>query len=186
MSDRPHVFTMEPLEASEREVGTWLWALEEARRGLHRALRDVEQDELDWRGPSGRDNSIGTLLNHIAGVELSWCYYDVYDEEFPPELMSLFPHQHDREPDGTLVHVADIDLQTHLHLLQEVRRDVLGRLRGMDLEDWHRLREPGNEDYAMTPAWTVYHLVEHEAGHMFEIRAIRRRWRQARPAAPGP
>lgn len=186
MTERRHVYAVEPLEAREREVGAWLWAMEEVRRGLHRALRGVEQDELDWRGPIGRDNSIGTLLTHIAGVEMGWCYYDVHHEPFPPELTALFPYQEDRGPDGTLVHVAGQDLETHLDRLAAVRRSVLGRFAAMDLDDWHRLREPEGEDYAMSPAWAVYHLVEHEAGHMYEVRAIRRRWRQAKSSFPGP
>src|SRR5690554_408330 len=186
MSDRPHVYTMEALDVPEREVGLWMWAMEEARRGLLRALRDLEQDELDWRGPIGRDNSIGTLLTHIAGVELGWCYFDVYDEPFTPELMALFPYEHDREPDGTLVHVEGQSLEQHLDRLAAVRRSVFERFARLTLDDWHRLREPKGEDYAMTPAWAVYHLVEHEAGHMFEVRAIGRRWRQARASPLGP
>ncbi|HZW28591.1 MAG TPA: DinB family protein [Trueperaceae bacterium] len=186
MSDRPHVHTMEPLDVPEREVGIWLWAMEEARRGLIWSLRGIEQDELDWRGPIGRDNSIGTLLTHIAGVEMGWCYFDVHGEPFPPELIALFPYENDREPDGTLVHVEGQSLETHLERLGAVRRSVFERFAHMDLDDWHRLREPQGEDYAMSPAWTVYHLLEHEAGHTYEIRAIRRRWRQATLSPIGP
>lgn len=186
MSESRRVFSVEPVDVPEREVAIWLWAMEEARRGLLWSVRGVEQDELDWRGPIGKDNSIGTLLTHIAAVELGWCYFDVLGEPFPPDLMALFPYENDRGPDGTLVHVAGQDVQTHLDRLATVRRTVLEKFGAMDLEDWHRLREPKGEDHAMSPAWTVFHLIEHEAGHGYEIRAIRRRWRQSQESPVGP
>lgn len=36
--------------------------------------------------------------------------------------------------------------------------------------------EPEGADYACSPAWVVFHVVEHEAGHSFQIREIKRRW----------
>jgi hypothetical protein len=45
----------------------------------------------------------------------------------------------------------------------------------MSLADWRTPRSPKNEDYSVTPEWMVFHLVEHEAGHIFQVSALRSR-----------
>lgn len=172
---------MTPLPASAPLIGSWLWGMEETRRGLLATVRGLDQQQLDWRGPTGRDNSIGSLLYHIALVELDWLHYDLLLTEPPQEVLASFPHHH-RTPDGRLAHVEGVSIDDHLERMALVRRHFLEALRPMSLQDWHAVREPEGVDYAVTPAWTVFHLVEHEAGHLFEIRALKRRWLEANGA----
>ena len=48
----------------------------------------------------------------------------------------------------------------------------------MDLAEWRRLRPPVNEqNYETTPEWAVFHLIEHEAGHAFQISSLKARWK---------
>ena len=54
------------------EIGRWLWAMNEVRRRTLRLVDALDQRVLDWEGPDGRENAIGTLLYHIALVEMSW------------------------------------------------------------------------------------------------------------------
>jgi uncharacterized damage-inducible protein DinB len=184
MTEQRCAYTMEPLDASEREVGIWLQALEEARRGLLRTVRDLDRELLDWRGPTGLDNSIGTLLTHIALVEMGWLYGDVLMQpELPDELQALVPQERGRDEDGILVPVYD-DLGTHLRRLAAARRHLIEQFGRMDLADWHTPRSPEDEDYTATPAWVAYHLVEHEAGHLFQIRSIKRQWKQRQLGFP--
>ena len=58
------------------EIGTWLWGMKEARRGLLSTLDRIEragfgQEFLDWRGPNGQDNSVGALLYRRRGDGLA-------------------------------------------------------------------------------------------------------------------
>jgi hypothetical protein len=178
MSEERRVHTLEPLAVSEREVGIWLQALEEVRRGLMRSVSGLDRELLDWRGPSGLDNSIGTLLTHIAAVEMGWLYFDVLmQSKLPDELGRLMPYEQGWTDDGTLVHVSD-SLDVHLQRLAAARRHLIEQFGRFDSVEWHTLRSPQGEDYSVTPAWVAYHLVEHEAGHLFEIRATKRRWKQ--------
>lgn len=48
-------------------------------------------------------------------------------------------------------------------------------MKSMTGEDWSRLRDPAGEDYAVSPAWVVFHLVEHEAGHAAQIAVMKKR-----------
>lgn len=166
------------------EIGVWLWAMEEARRNLLATLKRIEragfgQEFIDWRGPDGNDNSVGSLLYHIAGVEMGWLYFDVLGTGLPADIQELFPVD-DRTEDGMLRHVADVPLADHIAKLATTRRRFLEIVGAMSLEEWNELKEPAGEDYAMTPAWTVYHLVEHEAGHLYEVRRVVRKWLEAR------
>lgn len=58
------------------EIGRWLWAMNEVRRRTLRLVDALDQRVLDWEGPDGRENAIGTLLYHIALVEMSWLFMD--------------------------------------------------------------------------------------------------------------
>lgn len=174
------VRTVQPHPGAQPEVGRWLWAMEEARRGLVEEVASLDPDALDWRGPSGSDNSIGSLLYHIALIETSWLFDDILMQSYPQDIVDTFPHDH-RTPDGNLTHVPGISAREHLERLAFVRKRFLDLISPMSLNEWNRVRAPGGEDYAVSPAWVVYHLVEHEAGHLFEVRAIKRRWRSMRP-----
>lgn len=164
---------MEPLEGAAPEVGAWLWALEEVRRGLLQLTKDLDQAALDWRGNDGQENAIGSLLYHIAIIEMSWLYDDILLEPVPDDIAELFPHPHRQS--GMLSHVGEEPLDLHLRRLAITRQRFLGRMRGMTVEDWHARRSPPGEGYVVTPAWAVFHLVEHEAGHAFQVRSLRRR-----------
>src|SRR5690606_11753087 len=141
-------------------------------------VEGIDDEQLDWRGPSGADNSIGSLLYHVALIETSWLYDDIFMSRYPEDIIAMFPLNH-RTPTGQLMHVPAIPLADHLRRLSFVRSRFLELLGDMDPTEWHRVRAPEGEDYAVSPAWVVYHLVEHEAGHLFEVRAIKRRWRAA-------
>lgn len=173
------VRTVKSHPGAHPEVGRWLWGMEEARRGLLESVEGLDPELLDWRGPGGDDNSIGSLLYHIALIETSWLYDDILMRPYPEDISALFPHTH-RTRDGRLTHVPDVALDEHLERLGRVRRRFIDLIGPMDPDEWNRVRAPDGEGYAVSPAWVVYHLVEHEAGHLFEVRAIVRRWRGTR------
>lgn len=171
--------TVTPHPGAHPEIGPWLWAMEETRRGVLDTVVGLDQAALDWRGPNGTDNSIGSLLYHLALIEMSWLYDDVRLEEPPDDIAALFPLNH-RDAQGNLTHVADRSLDEHLDRLNLTRERFLDLMTPMTPADWHTVREPQGTDYACSPAWVVFHLVEHEAGHLFQIREIKRRWRVER------
>ena len=172
--------TVTPLAGAHQEIGPWLWAMEETRRGLLDTIVGLNQAALDWRGRDNADNSIGSLLYHVALVEMSWLYEDVRLEEPADGIGSLFPLNH-RDADGNLAQVAGESLEDHIHRLEVTRRRFLDLMTPMTPTDWHTAREPAGADYACSPAWVVFHLVEHEAGHLFQVREIKRRWAATLP-----
>ncbi len=85
---------IEPMPGYEPEIGGWLWALEEARRRTLRLVDRLDTRTLDWEGPDGRENAIGSLLYHLALSEVEWLYVGVYGQTaLPQELHKDFPDQ---------------------------------------------------------------------------------------------
>lgn len=163
-----------PLAGYPVEIGRWLWALEAVRSKTLKVVRGMDQATLDWQGPDGRDNAVGSLLYHIGLVEMSWLFLDVLQREFPAEVQGDFPVDAGSSEAG-LTPVLGVPLEVHLGRLTRSRSVFLETMRHMPLDDWRRLRGPGDEDYDVTPEWVVFHLVEHEAGHAYQISSIRHR-----------
>ena len=165
---------VERLNAPSPEIGRWLWALEEVRARTHRLIDGADQRTLDWEGADGRENAIGSLLYHIAQVEMGWVFEDILGKPFSPQVRSDFPHK-SRDEHGRLSRVLGVSLAEHLGRLKRSRAIALAALREIPIDEWRRLRHPTGEDYEVTPEWAVFHLVEHEAGHTFQISSLKAR-----------
>ncbi len=160
-----------PLPASHPELGRWLWALEDTRARTKAALLGMGQAELDWMGP-GVENAIGSLLYHLALIEFDYLYADILGEDYPVGAEMLLPFP-DRDRDGNLSVVQGVSLEDHLARLDEVRRQLIQRVSALSPEQMETARTLPEWNYAISPAWTLHHLMQHEAEHRGEIAAIR-------------
>lgn len=164
-----------PLPGYDPAVGPWLWALEEVRRRTMRLVDGLDQRTVDWEGPDERENAIGTLLYHIALVEMSWLFEDILlRPDLPAHVKPDFPYP-SRGPDKRLTPVLGEPLQSHMDRLARSRKVFLETIKELPAAEWRRLRGPGRGDSAVTPEWAVFHLVEHEAGHAFQISSLKAR-----------
>lgn len=164
-----------PLPGYEAEIGTWLWAMQEVRRRTLRLVEGLDQRTLDWEGLDARENAIGSLLYHIALVEVGWLFGDILlQSDLPASLKVDLPFE-SRNAAGRLTPVLGVPLDVHLGRLTRTRESFLKTFREIPIEEWRRLRDPEGEDYSVTPEWAVFHLVEHEAGHAFQISSLKAR-----------
>ena len=160
-----------PLPDCPPEIGRGLWALEDMRRRTKQALAELDESTLDWLPPTG-GNSIGTLLYHLAAIELDYLYSDVLEapEPWPEAVMRLFPVDV-RDAHGRLTRVSGVPLTEHIERLDMVRAQLLATLREMSLEEYRRPRTL--PDYQVTPEWVVHHLSQHEAEHRGHLALVR-------------
>jgi len=166
------------LPGYEPEIGNWLWAMQEVRRRTLRLVQALDQRTLDWEGLDERENAIGTLLYHIALVELAWLYEDILlQPELLDPLQSDFPFPME-DAEGRQTPVLGVPVEVHLERLARSRALFLETFKQVSAEEWRRLRYPGDVDYGVTPEWAVFHLVEHEAGHAFQISSLKARARR--------
>lgn len=160
-----------PLEAADPLIGHMLWMLEDTRRLTRRTLDGVDPRALDWL-PADGDNSIGTLLYHIAAIEADWLYVEVLEQEFPPEVTELFPYDV-RDATGRLTPVTGRTLDEHYALLDAVRARLLDAFHPMSIADFRRVRQMPH--YDVTPEWVLQHLMQDEAEHRGQMGDLRRR-----------
>lgn len=168
MSERESL-VVQPALARDPDVGRWLWIVEDNRRRLLEILDGLPEAHLDWRSRAD-ESSIGSLLYHIALVELDWVCAEVLEQPYPPALAARFPHDV-RDAAGRLSQVEGVPLAQHLDTLAAVRAFLLDTFRPMTLDDFRRARTlPA---YDVTPEWVLYHLLEHEAEHRGQIGSLR-------------
>jgi len=169
-----------PLEGYDPEIGRWLWALQDVRhRYTLRLVKDLDERLVDWEGPDGQENAIGSLLYHIAHVEMGWLYGDLMQmTELPAAVRPDFPFPGREADRNHLTRVLGVPLAEHIARLDRSREVFLKELQEFTVEDWRRLRRPPDFEevnYEVTPEWAVFHLVEHEAGHAFQMRSLKAR-----------
>lgn len=159
------------LPGYEPEIGRWLWAFQDTRQQTLDSLDSLSAADLDTM-PPGADNTIGTLLYHIALIEADWLYVEALDNRpIPPDIEALFPVPH-RDKQGQLSALQSLPLEDALRRLETVRSALLDEFKGMTLEDFRRPRHfPGQ--YDVTPEWVLHHLIQHEAEHRGHIQTLR-------------
>jgi uncharacterized damage-inducible protein DinB len=150
-------------------IASLLWMMEDARRMLLDTVARLDLATLDWEPEIG-GNSIGSLLYHIAGVEMDWLYTEVLQQEPPADIMALFPSDM-REDDGRLARWRGEDLPTLEHRLAKVRQKLLATYASMTPADFRHARSLPN--YDVTPEWVLHHLLQDEAVHRGEIGMVK-------------
>jgi uncharacterized damage-inducible protein DinB len=165
------LLSIEPLPGYEPAIGRWLWVLEDTRRETKaEALNGLTPAALDWIPPHS-GNSIGTLVYHIALIELDWLSTDVLGSaSLPEELKPLFAWDA-RDADEHLSPLRGETLEQHLHRLDIVRQQLLAAFRGMTLDEFRRPRVLPR--YRVTPEWVLQHLIQHEGEHRGQIQLLR-------------
>jgi uncharacterized damage-inducible protein DinB len=168
-----------PIDASHPELGRWLWALEDTRARTKEAVAGLDQAALDWTMP-GVENSIGSLLYHIALIESDYLYADILAVDYPAWLFEADAFAIDvRDAEGKLSVVAGVPLDEHLARMDRVRDEFVSLVSKLTVDELATARDLPEYGYRTSPAWVLHHLMQHEAEHRGQITAIRTLWEQA-------
>jgi uncharacterized damage-inducible protein DinB len=158
---------LEPLNGYAENIGQWLSALQDARQRTMEVLDGIEPEWLDVT-LEDEEESIGTILYHIAAIETSWLYTEVLETNFPPGIAALFPHDV-RDDEGKLMPVTDT-MQNHLDRLKIVREKLLEGFSRMSQKEFVTTKQ--FEEYEVSPVYVLHHLMQHEAEHRSQIDRI--------------
>jgi uncharacterized damage-inducible protein DinB len=159
---------IEPLAGCEPEIGRLLWMMEDTRRRTRQTLEGIDQKTLDWQPPAG--NSIGTLLYHIAAIELDWLAVEMMEGNLDKAIWDLFPYDV-RDANGRLTVVSGVSLDAHYGRLDTVRQLLLESCKSMTVAELRRARSL--PDYDVSPEEVLHHLMQHEAEHRGEMGVVR-------------
>lgn len=164
----PQQLIVSALPSRDPEIGRALWTLAEARQRTLRVLQREPELDLD-DAPEGL-NTAGTLLYHVAAIELDWLFAEVRGEDFPSVTGTWF-HTEVRDAAGRLTPVTGEPLQRHLDRLAWVRQLLLDTYTNMTLEAYRTPRVL--PEYSVTPEWVLRHLALHEMGHTGQLLSLR-------------
>lgn len=171
MNDEPggvRPWHLDPTPGFTPLIGRFVTMLSDTRRRLLRDLADFDVVQLDTT-PAWAPNSIGTLLYHIAAIELDWTYADLLGTDFPPEAHQWFAHEV-RDTAGALTPVVE-PLAIHLARLGWVRERLLDVLGSLDDGSIDETRTSGGAENGV--GFILHHLMQHEAEHRGQIGEIR-------------
>lgn len=174
--DRPRVTALAPPPGFAPGIGRYVAQLAETRAELLKPVAGLSPEQLAWH-PDEETESIGTQLLHVAAVEWSWVFeeifrrsgdeYDGWEEAMPLRF--------------GLPQVGARPLVFYTERLDRVRAEALEALRGLSDDDLPRLvadaspppdEAPGSRLYAIE--WVLFHLVEHEAHHAGQVELLAR------------
>jgi uncharacterized damage-inducible protein DinB len=164
--EQPRITSCDPIPGFSPGIGRYVAQLGETRREVLSQIGALTPNQLNWH-PNEQTESIGTQILHIAAIEWSWVFedifqrpasdYDGWDEALPLRL--------------GLPQVRDRPLSYFTDRLNRVRRDVLDALRGLADDDLPRLI-PGEGGHLFSIDWILFHLVHHEAHHAGQIELL--------------
>jgi uncharacterized damage-inducible protein DinB len=150
--------------------------LAETRAELLAQVSGLTPVQLAWH-PNDETESIGTQLLHVAAIEWSWIFQDIFGRP-------------DADYDGWeealplrvgAAQVTGKPLSYFTDRLARVRTEILAVLRDLTDADLPRLvgeappaagDEPRSQLYSID--WILFHLVHHEAHHAGQVELLRR------------
>jgi len=180
-------WTLEPAPGMKSQrVGLFVAQLDLQNRKLGDDTRSVMPEELEWQLAPGT-NTIGMLLAHIALVEVGWIgtaargldFFEI--DELPVSWAdSGIPSAPGATPPAALRGRNLAFYDDVLRRARDYTKQALAGLTDEDLERMRsRIRRDGTEVH-YNVGWALYHVLEHEAGHAYQINLLRHQYRLAR------
>lgn len=150
----------------DQQVGNLVSMLEDLKSRVTRSVQNLSIEETDFL-LDDKANRIGAMIYHLAATEK-------YYQRFTFEGQGFLPEDEHWELALSLGAPAREKLQGkpiayYLKLWDEVRAETLKLLKDKD-DKWLNSRSKASRN--MDNHWAWYHVMEHQANHMGQIRLI--------------
>ena len=151
------------------DIGVVVNMLEDLKGRVERSVSYLNQEQTDFL-LDDQANRIGAMILHLAATEK---YYQVFtfqgrgfnsEERDPWEIALNLGEKARKELVGQ-------PIDYYLDIWSEVRKETLRLLKTKD-DDWFDDKIKGTN---MNNHWAWYHVMEHQANHMGQIRLITKR-----------
>ena len=153
----------------DTQIGNMVSMLDDLKSRVTRSVAGLDQEETDFLLDENA-NRIGAMILHLAATEK---YYQVYT--FENRGLNLVERQQ-WEIAQNLGETARKELvgkpiTYYLDIWDEVRKETKRLLKTKD-DSWFESMVAGS---SMNNHWAWYHVMEHQANHMGQIRMIAKR-----------
>ena len=157
------------LKGYSPQIGSTVSMLEDLKKRVTSSVINLTQEATDYL-LDDEANRIGAMILHLAATEK---YYQVYTFE-----NRGYNSEEKRKWDlalnlgGNARHqIKDKPISYYLEIWDEVREETLRLLKTKD-DKWFDSKVKGS---SMNNHWAWYHVMEHQANHMGQIRLIIKR-----------
>ena len=162
-------YVIESEKGFSPQIGSVVSMMEDLKSRVTSSVVDLSQEETDFL-LDDKANRIGALILHLAATEK---YYQVYtfenrgfnEEESEKWETAMNLGEEAREA------ITGKPIDYYLEIWDEVRRETRRLLKTKD-DKWFRSKVEGAN---MNNHWAWYHVMEHQANHMGQIRLIIKR-----------
>jgi hypothetical protein len=149
------------IEVKDQLFADYLERLEDLQHRLHRDVRDLPAEAMDWL-PGPAMNSVAVLLAHIVGVLQEGIDIALGD---PPGRV--------RAQEFQTRGVLSAEMLRRLDAVIDYARGALPRLGLEDLD-----QERKDEDGTVTCGWALLHALEHAYLHLGHVQLTCQMWRK--------
>ncbi len=158
-------YTINPSKGYSENIGNMVAMLDDLKNRVTRSVVNLSDKETDFLLDE-KANRIGALIMHLAATEV---YYQVYtfedrglneeEKEKWQAALSLGDEARDKFKEQPIKYYLDI--------WDEVRKKTKKLLKAKD-DKWFTQKTSGG----MNNHWAWFHVMEHQANHMGQIRLI--------------
>ena len=141
---------------------------------LELLVKDVELEELLYKGPNGDVNSIGQILRHLAVVDLHWAYRfkqqsipQTIKDNYGPLINSC----------GQLPSVVNTTVTDLINRYEIVQKMIQLECRKLSRDDLNKVVSYENGKNA-TIRWGIWHIADHSRYHQAHINMLRKHYKQ--------
>ncbi|RKS42479.1 uncharacterized protein DUF664 [Gillisia mitskevichiae] len=160
---------IEPANGYSPQIGIMISMLEDLKTRVTQSVENLDQNNVDFLLDEDA-NRIGAMIFHLAATEK---YYQLFtfenrgfnDIEKEKWLIPLELGDHARDE------LIDKPIAYYLNIWNEVRNETLTLLKTKD-DKWLNSKVKRTD---MNNHWAWYHVMEHQANHMGQIRLVLKR-----------
>lgn len=162
-------FLLYPAEGYAPQIGSLVAMMENLKERVIHTVKEIPQAQIDHLLDENA-NSIGALIFHLAAAEKYYQVITFENRTFNEEETAFWQAALDLDEQGR-AQIKGHDVSYYLELYESVRAHTLEELRKRD-DEWLLHTPPGS---IMNNHFSWFHVMEHQAGHLGQIKLLKKR-----------
>ncbi len=161
--------TIEPPKGYSTQIGNMVSMLDDLKSRVTQSVQNLNQNEVDFLLDNDA-NRVGAMIFHLAATEKYYQVFTFENRRFnkKEEKEWLLPLELGEPARKELVNKP---ISYYLNIWDDVRKETKKLLKTKD-DDWFNAQVNNS---SRNNHWAWYHVMEHQANHMGQIRLILKR-----------